>query len=191
MPDFIAPVFLKAQQTDGVSAHVLDRHEVESYLLEPKLIEAASQLVGRHVTQAQARNAIVKAGDSLKAKGRRASLETARAVNRHLPTNERWKDPELEEKVYEWFDGLDLSDLQVIQRVSPGKETLAETLRILNAGHGRQLTRGHLVASISNDRVAGDICDLLTGIAATTAPIVASTARRKARPKPAKRRRRV
>lgn len=191
MPDFIAPVFLKAQQTDGVSAHVLDRHEVESYLLEPKLIEAAGQLVGRHVTQVQARNAILKAGDSLKAKGRRASLETAKGVSRHLPAGERLKDAELEERVYEWFDSLDLSKLEVIQRVSPGKETLAETLQILNAGHGKQLTRGHLVASISREMIASDICDLLTNFAVTPAPTDASTARRKAHPKVPKRRRRV
>jgi hypothetical protein len=161
MPDFVAPLFLTSQGGDGVSPHLLERHEVESYLLEPALFEAASKLIGRTITQAQARAAILKAAKGIKAKARRTSLETAKNVNRHLLPQERWKDAELEEKVYEWFDGLNLESIDVIQRVFPGKETLEETLKNLSDGTSKQLTRGHLVASISPDCVASDIRDLL------------------------------
>ncbi len=165
MPDFIAPLFLQSQQGDGVVAHLLERHEVESYLLEPALIEAAGALIGRQISQTHARDAVIKAGDNVKAKARRASLETAKLVNRHLAPAERRKDADLEELVYQWFDGLALTHLGVIQRVFPGKETLAETLRIVNDGASKQVTRGHLVASITFDRIAKDIRDLLATVA--------------------------
>lgn len=183
MPDFISTLFLHAQQADGVSASVLQRHEVESYLLEPKLIQAASKLVGRNVTEAQARRAILVAGSDLKAKACRMSLETAKSVNRHLPQNERFTDADLEEKVYEWFNGLDLDDLEVVQRISPGKETLVKTLKIINEGEAKQLTRGHLVASITADVIATDICDLLTTSAGTVAQPAGSASRKRPRTK--------
>ncbi len=164
MPDFIAESFLKSQQTEGVAPHLLARHEIESYLLEPALFSKAASLVGRKVTEAHGSDAIRKAADAVKAKARHASRDTARAVNRHLPQTERLNDSDLEEKVDSWFDKLDLKSVPTIQGVFPGKETLKEALKALNDGETKQVTRGHLVASISNEIVPEDIRSLLTSL---------------------------
>src|SRR5215467_3898605 len=92
------------------------------------------------------------------------SLETAKNINRHLPATERWNDTDLEEKVYQWFDGLDLCSLSVIKEVFPGKETLQEILKILNDGKERGITRGQLVASITAEIMPTEIRDLLVQV---------------------------
>jgi Uncharacterized conserved protein len=164
MPDFVNDAFRKAQEAEGVGIQVLGRHEIESYLVEPALMSRAAELTGRKLTGHQASEAIRKAGKGLKARARRASLDTAKGVNRHLPTPDRWKDSELEEKVYEWFDGLNTESVEVIQNVFPGKELLKEVLKILNEGAEKEIRRGHLVAAISSEAIAKEICDLLTAI---------------------------
>lgn len=168
MPDFIVKAFLNSQDGAGVTAHILQRHEIENYLLEPTLFERAAELLGRKVTETQAVEAILKAGEILKARARRKSLETARAVNRHLGAADHLNDADLEEKVYEWFGALDLKSVDVIRRVFPGKETLQEALKILNNETQESITRGHLVASIAPDTIAQDISDLLTALGAAT-----------------------
>jgi ABC-type cobalamin/Fe3+-siderophores transport system ATPase subunit len=162
MPDFIVNSFLASQKADGVRAHLLDRHEIENYLLEPALIERAAKALGIRITEAQARTAVLESVGNVKAKARRQSVEIGKQINRHLSTQERWKESDLEEEVYKWFDALDLTSLDTIQRVFPGKEMLAETLKTLNEGNSKSLTRGHLVAAIDAELVAADIRDLLT-----------------------------
>jgi hypothetical protein len=164
MPDFLVAPFLKSQQQDGVGAYVLERHEIESYLVEPELFARAAGLVGRVVDAAQAEDAIRKAAVNLKPRARRQSLETARSINRHLEGLDRWNEADLEEKVYAWFDNLDLQSLSVIQQVFPGKDILKEALKIINEGANKDITRGQLVASVAAELVSQEIRDLLTSV---------------------------
>lgn len=64
-----------------------------------------------------------------------------------------------------WFDSLDLSSLDVVQRVFPGKELLKKSIADLNS-ETPAITRGHLIASISPDLVAKDMRDFITTEAA-------------------------
>ena len=121
MPDFIVNHFLRSQRGDGVAPHLLERHEIESYLLEPVLFQRAAKLVGRKVSEAQAKEAILKAAETVKAEARRKSREIAKSVNRHFVSEERWKDADLEVEVDRWFDALDLKSVEVIQRIFRGK----------------------------------------------------------------------
>jgi ABC-type cobalamin/Fe3+-siderophores transport system ATPase subunit len=164
MPTFVAERFLKSQQAEGVAACLLERHEIENYLLEPSLFERAAKLVSRELESAKVAETILTVADTMKAKARRATLETAKQINRHLEGSERMKDAELEEKVYEWFDRLDLKALPVIQCVFPGKETVQEILKVVNEGETKKITRGHLVASICPEVVASDIRELLMSV---------------------------
>jgi len=164
MPDFMLESFLRSQQRDGVVAHVLERHEMESYLLEPELFVLAAKLVGREITASQVADVIRKTAGDMKAKARRTSLDTAKKVNRHLEGTEHLRDGDLEEKVYEWFDRLDLQSLPVIQQVFPGKETLQLTIQALNDGTSKGMTRGHLVASIAPEVISEEIRNLLVSL---------------------------
>ncbi len=166
MPDFLADAFLKSQQADGVVANLLERHEIESYLLEPRLFEAAGQLIGRKVDVPSATAAILKAAGGQKAAARVQSMKTAKLINRHLDPAQ--PESSLEVKVHEWFDALDLSSLSVVQRVFPGKEMLRESLKIMNEGFPKKLTRGNLIASLKKELIPVDIRKLLAAVCSAT-----------------------
>ncbi|WP_437284338.1 AAA family ATPase [Sorangium sp. So ce406] len=154
MPDFIVPAFLASQQEEGVVPHLLERHEIENYLLEPELLVAAAALVGTTITAADATIAILAAAQELKAEARRASLECARGVNRFL--RERRKEDELDVLVFKWFDELKLDDLNTVQRVFPGKELLPKVLQKISGG-GKTITKGHCVAVITKELISADM----------------------------------
>jgi ABC-type cobalamin/Fe3+-siderophores transport system ATPase subunit len=163
MPDFLVSAFLKSQEVVGVQPTLLDRHEIESYLIEPALFERAAKLVGRNDNLAQATSAIQKAAEITKAKARLTCVETAKKINRFLDS-EKMGEPDLEERVHKWFDSLDTTSLPIIQCIFPGKEILKETLKIINDGHQKAITRGHLVASICRECISDDICNLVKSV---------------------------
>ena len=164
MPDFIEDAFVRSQTGDGVQVCLLQRHEIESYLIEPALFVRAGKRLGRKITEAQAKAAILRAAAATKATARRLSLDTAKTVNRHLPGADRKKDTDLEEAVYAWFDGLDAESLEVVQRIWPGKELLQESLRLLNEGETKGMTPGQLVASLDEATVPTDLRRLLESL---------------------------
>lgn len=161
MPDFLVGPFVKSQTGDGVAPHLLERHEIENYLIVPALFVKAAKRLGRKLTETQATAAILQAAEATKARARRLSLETASGINRHLVSADRWKDADLEEEVYKWFDGLDAKILDVVQRIWPGKELLKESLKLVNQGATKLITRGHLVAELDGTHIPGDFRDLL------------------------------
>lgn len=161
MPDFIEEVFVKSQEADGVQVALLQRHETESYLIEPKLFSLAGKRLGRRITAAHAKATILAAAKATKAKARRLSLATAIRINRHLDGVDRKGDADLEEAVYAWFDGLDVASLETIQRVWPGKELLQESLKRLNKRTTKPVTRGKLVAALEETMVPEELVQLL------------------------------
>jgi ABC-type cobalamin/Fe3+-siderophores transport system ATPase subunit len=171
MPDFICEGFLDSQGAEGVRALVLNRHEIENYLLEPELLLKAGELRGREIRQETVQSAILSSAQELKARARIQSVETARLVNRHLATERKFEDTDLQERTHAWFDGLDLTDVAQIQRVFPGKELLQSVLKKLNEGqpHAHIITRGHLVASLTPELVASDIRELLASVGSASA----------------------
>lgn len=167
LPDFLSTDFVDSQKSDGVDVEVLQRHEIESYLIEPKLIEAAAKRAKRKVSGKQAEDAILKAAGTLKAAARQRCRETAKGVNRHLPSTKKRKEADLEVQSDDWFDKLDLKSLETIRAVFPGKELLKETLKILNDGHTPALTTGQLVAALAPDFIADDMKTLLSTAASS------------------------
>ncbi|MHC4179205.1 MAG: ATP-dependent nuclease [Planctomycetota bacterium] len=157
MPDFLEGPFLASQGSAGINAVLLGRHEIESYLLEPQLMESVAVAMGMRLTKQEATRAILKSAQGLKAAARRQSRESAKQVNRHLPADDKMTESKLEVKVDQWFDSLDLDDLDVIRRVFPGKELLAKTLEQLNEGKSQRITRGKLVAAVHVDTLPEDI----------------------------------
>jgi len=165
MPDFMVEPFSASQANDGVAVRLLDRHEIESFLVEPALIVAAAKRAGRDLTADAATAAILAAANEIKAEARRMSRETALGVNRHLPAGQRKTDAVLEVDVDRWFDALDLNSLDVVRAVCPGKELLKASLKALNDGQAVTLTRGNLVAALESQHVSDAIRKLLTEVA--------------------------
>jgi energy-coupling factor transporter ATP-binding protein EcfA2 len=166
MPDFIVDKFNKSQKVDGVNARLLGRHEIESYLIEPKLIEAGAKRAGRKVTAKVVEDAVLKAAANLKAEARGMSRKTALDINKHLGTGDKWKKgADLEVETDKWFDALDLTSMDVVRRVFPGKELLKETLKILNAKARKAITRSQLVAVLDESLLADDMKKMLAEVA--------------------------
>jgi ABC-type cobalamin/Fe3+-siderophores transport system ATPase subunit len=163
MPDFMVAPFTESQRGDGVAVRLLERHEIESYLLEPELIVAAAKRAGRKVTIKEAEDAILNAAAGLKAEARRMSRKISLAINRHLPGMK--KDADLEVEVDRWFDGLDPTLLDVVRAVFPGKELLKATLSIVNGSRKPVITRGLLVAALDPKHIADDMKRLLSDVA--------------------------
>lgn len=158
MPEFLVAPFLKAQEADGVKAHLLKRHEIENYLLEPALIVKAAALVGVTITEDAVLDAIRKQADAMKAEARQASLECAKLINRRIA--DKLEEAALSVKVFKWFDGLNTEDIATIREVFPGKELLPRVLSTLS-GNGKQITRGHCVASLDESIIAPDLKEFL------------------------------
>lgn len=157
LADFLEQPFLDAQASDDIHPILLQRHEIESYLVVPELIKYAASERGIAIQTRSINKAIKDAATDLKANARRMCRETAKGVNRHLPSETKVKEADLEEQVDEWFDKLDLSDIETVVKVFPGKELLASVLKKLNESHSTDLTRGILVAHLSEEFVPADI----------------------------------
>lgn len=154
MPDFLVSKFLSSQQQEGVTPHLLERHEIENYLLEPELIVNAATLVDHPITKDIVITAILEVAQEFKAEARRISLECARGVNRFL--KDRLNDTDLEIEVFKWFDELVLTDLPTVQRVFPGKQLLPKVLERLSKGY-KPLTKGHCVAALRREFIPTDM----------------------------------
>lgn len=165
MPDFLVEPFLQAQLNGGIQPVLLDRHEIESYLISVALIKHTANELGRTIQTRTINKAIKDAAQSLKANARRMSRETAKGVNRHLGQANRLSDVDLEEKVDEWFDALDLTDVEVVSKVFPGKELLSKVLNTLNNDQTNKLTRGNLVAHLNDELISHDIHDVIRRLA--------------------------
>jgi energy-coupling factor transporter ATP-binding protein EcfA2 len=161
LPDFLVDPFLDSQATEGVNARLLERHEIENYLIEPKLIAKACQQKGINVNEPEIESVILESANSVKHIAQRATLEAARLINRHLSREAKLGDSELEEQSFHWFNHLDLSSLAVIQRVFPGKELLKEVIKSINDAYSTQVTKGNVVAELTDDVVSSDIKELL------------------------------
>lgn len=165
LPDFLEQPFLDAQTSDDIRPVLLQRHEIESFLVVPELIKHAASESGSTIQTRSINKAIVDAATDLKANARRMCRETAKGVNRHLPSETKVKEADLEEQVDEWFDKLDLSDIETVVKVFPGKELLASVLKKLNHAHSTDLTRGILVAHLSEEFVPADIRQTIRDLA--------------------------
>lgn len=168
-PDWLIPEYLESNQGEGRSILVLGRHEIESYLLEPALINKAATQNEQPLDKGVIVNTILECGEELKAKARRTSRETAKQLNRFLPPEKKEGDADLDEHVDKWFDALDFSDVDVVRTVAPGKELLKEVLKKLNEGMEKPITRGQLVSFASEDDIPKDLLKVLGELAGNAA----------------------
>lgn len=162
MPDFIVDLFTSSQNDEGVNVFLLERHEIENYLLELNLIVEAVKNCGGSISAEKVSEIILDVAQGIRAEARQACMKCAELVNRHLQS-EKIKDKDLEIEVHRWFDGLDLSKLETIQKVFPGKELLPKVIHSLNKKVGVRITRGNIVYAIKESLVAKDIVDFLKG----------------------------
>jgi|GEM_PF-1714791 len=162
LPDFMVQDFLKSMQRERMDVHLLDRHELESYLINPELICAALKDA---ITEADVQGAILEAAKQIRQEARQKCRETAKLVNRHFSPSKKIKPRELEQKTDAWFDELDDTDWGTVARVWPGKETLKIIRQVLRSRHGLELREGTLRTAMEPRHLPDDFVDFWKGLA--------------------------
>jgi ABC-type cobalamin/Fe3+-siderophores transport system ATPase subunit len=180
MPDFIVDLFIKSQKSDGITPHLLKRHEIENYLIEPALVVYAIAAQGKSISESKVSDIIVKCANELKAEARQMSMDCAQIINRHLG-DDKFKDKDLSLLVNRWFDNLDLANLTIIQKVFPGKELLHKVIQMLNTNFKISLTRGILISSIRESYIDKELINFLKTVSLDVEDNAYSTGKNKIR----------
>lgn len=165
LPDFMVDPYLSAQDAKGMEMMLLDRHEIENYLVDEYLIRDAMASLGVDVDVEELKELFVEAGNKLRPRAQRICLNTAKQANRFVSNDDRKKERYLEELVYEWFDGIDDSSYEEVVSVWPGKELLKEVRKMISEKYDVDVTVGRLIAVMDEDNIPDGIADLLFDLA--------------------------
>jgi len=147
----------------GLAVHILERHEIESYLLDAKIVRAALKAKGHELSLRDTRQALVKAADQIKSHTRGDIRRKAKDVNRFCEKPEQFDDAKVEADVDQWFDGLKLNEPTIL-KVFPGKELLSSLRDILKQETGVDLRDSDLMQALNSSRIAPDLRTALTEI---------------------------
>jgi len=170
LPDFLADAYAQSLKDKGMEVVLLNRHELESYLIEPALLRSAAAEKGASLSASQAEATIVDAALELRQQARRMCGVTAKKVNRHLSDSAKLKEGPLEDRVNEWFDGLDGANWQVVTTVWPGKELLKGVRQKLLDEHSIDIRQGLLQTIIKKEHIAREIVHLFDRLAKPPQP---------------------
>jgi len=182
MPDFMVADFEASMKRQGMRVHLLERHEIENYLVTPQLI---SDTADGQINVDAAVAAIVSAGESLKSRARQMCRKTARDVNRHFPSSKKKKNDLLDQEVDSWFDDLDGEDWQTVTRIWPGRELLKEVRKQISKEHNIELRQGALQAALNVEHLPDELVSFWKELGQVSPP------RRRRRVKKAKKAKRL
>jgi len=163
LPDRYIQYIQNKYQADGLTVDILDRHKIENYLLDGKLIRAALKAKGVDLSLANARNLLEKAAESVKALARGDIRRKAKQVNHFCSKPENLDDAAVEADVDGWFDSLTLNESTVL-KVFPGKELLKTIRSLIADEHHVDLREGDLRGVLNGGRIADDLRNLLKSI---------------------------
>jgi energy-coupling factor transporter ATP-binding protein EcfA2 len=147
----------------GLSVQILERHEIENYLLDAKIVRAALKAKGYKLSIGEIRKALIMAAQQINPDTRGEIRRKAKNVNRFCEKPEQLEDDDVEADVDRWFDGLKLNE-QTILKVFPGKELFKALREILRQETGVDLRKSDLLQSLNTSRIAADLKTALTEI---------------------------
>lgn len=173
----------RKQRDQGLQVTLLDRHEIESYLLDVPILRAAAEARGKELSDAEATALLLDAGVSIKSAARAHSRKRSRDAIRFLgvkqvsgPDGAKISDADVERRVDDWFDAL-LSARQVDEfvRYLPGKEYVGAVLAEMSTRLGVEFRVADLLAVITAENMAPSIAALLRRITAELIPGASTT----------------
>lgn len=150
-------------QDRSLVAHILERHEIENYMLDAKTVRAALKGKGYDLGLADTRKVIVKATQQIKHDVRGDIRRKAKDVNRFCDKPDRLDDNAVEADVDSWFDNLDLKESTIL-RIFPGKELKKVLRRVLQEETGVELSDTDLLRAVTKPRVSDDLKDVMKSI---------------------------
>jgi hypothetical protein len=163
LPDRYLGYIREKYKKKGLEVHILERHEIESYLLDAKIVRAALKAKGHEINLGDTRKALVKAADQIKSQTRGDIRRKAKDVNRFCEKPEQFDDAKVEADVDKWFDSLKLNEPTIL-KIFPGKELLAALRDILKQQTGVDLRDSDLMQALNATRIAPDLRTALTEI---------------------------
>lgn len=165
LPERYLSYIQKRYEDRALVAHILERHEIENYLLDAKTVKAALGLKGIDLSLADTRIAIAEAAEEIKQDVRGDIRRKAKDVNRFCNRPDGLDDNAVEADVDGWFDSLELNESAIL-KVFPGKELMKTLRRILHEKTGVDLREADLLGALTQQRVADDLKVALKSIAA-------------------------
>jgi energy-coupling factor transporter ATP-binding protein EcfA2 len=165
LPEKYINYILSKYHQEGLAVNILERHEIENYLLDGKIIRAALAAKGKTLSLKDCRMLLVAAADSIKAVARGDIRRKAKHVNHFCNKPDNLDDNAVEAEIDQWFDGLPMNEDTVL-RVYPGKELLKAVRAKISADHGVDLREGDLRGALTRGRLGSDLTKVLEHIAA-------------------------
>lgn len=156
LPDRYIGYIRTMYQNKGLVVHILERHEIESYLLDAKTVRAALRDKGTDYSLAETRKALRSAAEQIKATARGDIRRKAIDVNRFCGRPEQLTDAQVEADVDQWFDALTLNESTIL-KVFPAKELLVALRDILKQETRKEIRDGDLLATLKSARIAPDL----------------------------------
>ncbi len=149
--------------SQSLYVHILERHEIENYLLDAKIIKAALKNKGYKMSLAETRKVIVQAAQNIKHNIRGDIRRKAKNVNRFCEKPDGLDDKAVEADVDGWFENLDLKE-SIILKVFPGKELKKAVYEVLQKNTGIDLRDSDLLGAVTSARVSNSLKAMLKDI---------------------------
>jgi hypothetical protein len=163
LPDRYLGYIRNMYKNKGLVVHILERHEIESYLLDAKTVRAALRDKGTDYSLADTRIALRSAAEHIKATARGDIRRKAIDVNRFCGKPEQLTEAQVEADVDQWFDALTLNESTILN-VFPAKELLVALRDILKQKTGKDIRDRDLLAALTANRIAPDLRTALSTI---------------------------
>lgn len=163
LPDRYLGYIRNMYKSTGLVVHILERHEIESYLLDAKTVRAALSAKGSDYSLADTRMALRSAADQIKSIARGGIRRKAINVNRFCGKPESLDEARVEADVDEWFDSLTLNESTIL-KVFPAKELFDALRDVLKQKTGLDIRNGDLLRALTPSRIAPDLRAALSTI---------------------------
>ncbi|NPV58932.1 MAG: AAA family ATPase [Actinobacteria bacterium] len=167
LPDKYVEYIKQFYNRKKMNVHILERHEIENYILDVKYMLSALREKGVEAKERDVRSLLVKAAENEKQNARRHIREQAKNVNRICERPDDLDDRRVEMDVDEWFDKIDWRKERNIVKYFPGKETLKDFRQLVHDEYGVDITEAQLIRQINRRRIAEDVRKIYEEIASS------------------------
>lgn len=164
LPDRYIDYIRNKYSHNNFDVSILERHEVENYLLDLKIVRAALHSKGKNVSRKMCRRFLIQAAGKIKADTRGEIRRKAKQVNHFCEKPDRLDDTQVEADVDKWFDGLTLDEATIL-KVFPGKELLRELRNIISDRYHVDIRESDLRSVLTKVRLSNDIKKIFHQIA--------------------------
>ena len=165
LPDRFLGYIQSMYKQKGLNVSILDRHEIENYLLDARIIQGALKAKGKDVPLIRCRHLLVQAASTIRAETRGDIRRKCMQVNHFSAKPEGLDDKAVEAEADRWFDGLTLNETTILQ-VFPGKELLKALRNSIFTEYNVDLRESDLRTVLNKRHLSKNLKDIFSYISA-------------------------